>query len=134
MKKIITISLVLISILVIYLILRPTNKELQGDLNVLNHPTTIINAAYKLGERKDISSVKPLLTNVLDPRISNALNFKGMDVCYAKLVALRKISGLNPPVSLNQFSIDTMSAKFYLDWAIKKGIVKSVDEIDLNYH
>ncbi|MBI2731458.1 MAG: hypothetical protein HYX40_12040 [Sphingobacteriales bacterium] len=134
MKKIITLSLVLISVLVIYFILRPSNKKLQEDLNVHNHTTTIIKAAYKLGERKDVSAVRPLLSNILDPRMSTHINFKGMNVCYSRLVALRKISGLNPPAPLIKFSVDTISAKFYLNWAIEKGIIKSPDEINLNYH
>jgi hypothetical protein len=134
MKKIVSISLVLISVLLIYFIVRPSNKELREDLNVHNNAITIIKAAHKLGDREDISAVKPLLTNILDPRMSTHINFKGMNVCYSRLAALRKISGLNPPAPLIQFSVDTMSAKFYLNWAIEKGIIKSPDEINLNYH
>lgn len=103
-------------------------------MNYKNHPTTIVKAAYKLGERKDKSSVKPLLTNILDPRMSTNINFKGMTVCYCRLGALKKISNLSPPIELDQFSVDTVAAKFYLNWAIKEKIIHSKEEIDLTYN
>ena len=129
-----TIIALLLSGLLLYFIFRPSNAKLRNDLSSKNHATTIVKAAYKLGERKDKLAIKPLLTNILDPRMSTNINFKGMTVCYCKLGALKKISNLSPPIELDQFSVDTMAAKFYLDWAIKEKIIQSEKEIDLTYY
>jgi hypothetical protein len=110
------------------------NAKLRKDLNSKNHATTIVQAAYKLGERKDKLAIKSLLMNILDPRMSTNINFKGMTVCYCKLGALKKISNLSPPIELDQFSVDTMAARFYLNWTIKEKIIQSEEEIDLTYY
>ena len=120
--------------LILYFVLRPTNAKLRDDLNSKNYATTIIKAAYKLGERKDRLAIKPLLANILDPRMTTNINFKGMTVCSSKLGALKKISNLSPPLELDRFSVDTISAKFYLDWAIKEKFIQSGEKIDLTYH
>lgn len=129
-----TILALLLSGILIYLIFRSSNAKLRRDLNSKNHATTIVQAAYKLGERKDQLAVKPLLLNILDPRMSTNINFKGMTVCYCKLEALKKISSLSPPFELDQFSVDTTDARFYMNWAVKKRIVQSEEEIDLTYY
>jgi hypothetical protein len=66
--------------------------------------------------------------------MSTNMNFKGMTVCYCKLCALKKISGLSPPIEMDQFWVDTAIAKFYLEWAIKEKIIESEREIDLAYY
>jgi hypothetical protein len=115
MRKSKIILALLFSGLLLFFILRPSNVKLRNDLNYINHPTIIDKAAYKLGERKDTSAVKPLLTNILDMRMSTNLNFKGMTVCYCRLTALKKISGVEPLLKLNQFEVDTAAVQFYLD-------------------
>lgn len=134
MKRHKIIFALLLSALTLYLIFRPSNAKLRADMDSKNHTTTIIKAAYKLGERKDKLAIKPLLANILDPRVSTNMNFKGMSVCYCKLGALKKISNLSPPIELNQFSVDTIAAKFYLDWAIKEKFIEPGEEIDLTYY
>jgi hypothetical protein len=133
MRKIKIILAILLLSFLVYYILRPSSGKLIKDLNYKNHSTDIIKAAYELGERKEISAIRPLLENILDHRMSTNINFKGMTVCYCKLVALKKISSLQPPAKLNQFIIDTAAARFYLSWAIKDGYIKQGDEVILNY-
>jgi hypothetical protein len=133
MRKSKIILALLFSGLLLFFILRPSNVKLRNDLNYINHPTIIDKAAYKLGERKDTSAVKPLLTNILDMRMSTNLNFKGMTVCYCRLTALKKISGVEPLLKLNQFEVDTAAVQFYLDWAVKEKYIKSKSDININY-
>ena len=128
------ILLLLFSSLLLYFVFRPGIQKLKRDLDFKNPATTIIQAAFKLGERKDVSAVKPLLANILDPRMCTNINFKGMTVCYCRLGALQKISNLKPPIKLDQFEVDTIAAQFYLNWALKKGLIKSKEEINLNYY
>ena len=132
MRKFKIILVFIILMVAVYFILRPSTKKLIADLDSKNHTTTKVKAAYKLGERKEKTAVVPLLTRILDPSTSTNLSFKGMTVCYAKLIALSKISGIQPPNELN-IEVDTMAAKFYLNWAIKEGYIKSEKEIDLTY-
>ena len=134
MRNVKIILSLLFSGLIFYFIFRSSNSKLRNDLNYKNHPTDIVKAAYKLGERKDKSAVKQLLSNILDPRMSTNINFKGMTVCYCKLGALKKISNLYPLAQPDQFSVDTIAAKFYLEWAIKEKIIQSKEEIDLAYN
>jgi len=108
-------------------------EKYKHDLDSKNHPTNIAKAAYFLGQIKDTGAIGPLLTNVLDPRMSTNLRFKGMTMCYCKLVALRKITGVEPPKKLNQFRQDTSVAEFYLNLAIERGYIKTRDQIDLTY-
>jgi hypothetical protein len=110
------------------------NEQHKKGLNAQNHSTVILEAAYELGERKDSSAIKLLLTNILDPRISTNVRFKGMTVCYGRLVALKKITGTMPAWKISQFSLDTPAVAFYHRWALSKGIITNKNEIDLKYH
>jgi hypothetical protein len=97
----------------------------SGDLFKINE------ACYYLGEAKDTSAVRLLLTHIKDPRISTHIKYKGMCGCYSRLCAIKKISGLNYP-NINQFDIDTAAINFYMDWAIKKGYIKDTADIKLD--
>ncbi|HUC79781.1 MAG TPA: hypothetical protein VMR70_02660 [Flavisolibacter sp.] len=110
------------------------NEHYKKELSSQNHATAILEAAYKLGEQKDTSAIKPLLTNILDPRMSTNLKYKGMTVCYGRLVALRKITGASPSWKIAQFDQDTAAVNFYLTWAFTKGIVQNRNDIDIEYH
>jgi hypothetical protein len=111
-----------------------SSEKYKLDLASENHPTIIIKAAFELGEARDTSAVIPLLKNILDPRMSTNIHFKGMTVCYCKLVALKKITGLKPLQNVNQFEVDTLAANFYYKWAIGKGLIKDGDRLDIYYH
>jgi len=110
------------------------NEYYKKELSSRNHATDILEAAYELGEQKDTSAIKLLLTNILDPRMSTNLKFKGMTVCYGRLGALRKITGASPSWKIDQFSQDTVAVNFYLTWAVTKGIVQNRSDIDIEYH
>ena len=103
-------------------------RDLQsGNINEIDK------ACFKLGEAKDTSAVKLLLTHILDPRTSTNIHYKGMTVNYCRLVALRKISGVDLGRKINQFWPDTAATLFYLDWAVKNGHIENTSEIDIYY-
>jgi len=110
------------------------NEHYKKELGSRNHATDILEAAYELGEQKDTSAIIPLLTNILDPRMSTNLKFKGMTVCYGRLGALQKITGASPSWKIDQYSQDTAAVNFYLTWAVTKGIVQNKSDIDIVYH
>jgi hypothetical protein len=78
------------------------------------YPADICEAAFHLGENKDTTAVELLFQNILDRRSSTDIRYKGLTVCYCKLGALRKISGLMPPHKLSPFTIDSMAVEYYL--------------------
>jgi hypothetical protein len=108
------------------------NEKYKRDLQS-NNVNKIDNACYKLGESKDTSAVKLLLTNILDPRMSTNLRFKGMSTSYCRLGALKKISGLDMGRPIDQFSPDTTAVFFYLDWAVHKGFIKDRADVNIYY-
>jgi hypothetical protein len=91
-------------------------------------------ACFELGEAKDSSAVKLLLTHILDPRMSTNINYKGKTVNYCRLTALKKISGVDMGRQINQFWPDTPVTLFYLDWAVKNGHIGDTNEIDIYYY
>jgi hypothetical protein len=97
------------------------------------HISDICDACYHLGETRDTSAVQLLLDRILDPRRSTNLFYKGMCVNYCRLVALKKISGLPSGRKPDQFDVDTVAALFYLDWAVKRGFIKSKEDVDIDY-
>jgi hypothetical protein len=109
-----------------------TNMYKQDLLS--NDVDKICKAAYKLGETQDTTSVRLLLTKILDPRVSHDIRFKGMSVNQCRLGALRKISGLQYKSKPGDYKTDTLASELYLNWAINKGYVKDKSEISLNYY
>ncbi len=91
-------------------------------------------ACLKLGKLKDTSAIRPLLTKILDPRISHSMKFYGMSVNYCRLVALKKISGRDIGRRFDQFGPDTIATLFYLDWAIEEGYLKDWKDVDIYYY
>src|SRR5262245_60960325 len=113
----------LISLIAVALIIvscDKSSKQYKADL-LSDEKYKINMACLVLGERKDTSAVKLLLTKILDPRISHSLKFYGMSVNYCRLIALKKISGLDIGHKIDQFGPDTSATLFYLNWAVEKG-------------
>jgi|GEM_PF-6483188 len=113
------------SIVILFILSVSCNRteQYKSDLNKNSHPTVICKAANKLGKARDTSAIKLLLSNILDGRMSTNLQFKGMTVCYCKLIALKKITGIEPIFKINQFTIDTSAVKYYLNFLIQKRVL-----------
>jgi hypothetical protein len=131
MKAIIRIAILFI-LLNIFFTSCTSMEEYKKDL-LSDDINKIDNACYRLGELKDTSAIKALLTKALDPRISTNLKYKGMSVNYCRLTALKKISGADIGRKIDQFGPDTAATYFYLDWAVKQGYLKDKEEVDVSY-
>jgi hypothetical protein len=110
-----------------------STDQYKRDL-LSNDVKKIAHACRKLGELNDTSAIKPLLTKALDPRMSTSLRYKGMCINYCRLIALKKISGVDIGRKIDQFEPDTAATHFYLDWAVEQGYVKYSDEVDIDYY
>jgi hypothetical protein len=122
------------SILVI-VIVSCDNKSEQYKADLLSDDKNKINiACLKLGKLKDTSAIVPLLTKILDPRISHHRKFYGKSPNYCRLVALRKITGKDIGRAFNQDRPDTLATLFYLNWAIDNGYLKNRNDVDIYYY
>ena len=104
-------------------------KDLLSD-----DKSTIIKACNHFADTKDTSAVKLILGKSLDPRMSTDMRFKGFSVNYFRVRALKEISGLDLGRKIDQFGPDTVATLFYLEWAIKKGLVKDIADADIYYY
>jgi hypothetical protein len=109
------------------------DKDIYKRDLLSNDIDKIDEACFKLGEAKDTSAVKLLLINILDPRMSTNLRYKGMTVNYCRLGALRKIAGTDFGRKIDQFKVDTIATNIYLDWAVRKGYIRNTGEVDIYY-
>ena len=80
-------------------------------------------AAFHLGERKDTVSVRDLLCNLDDPRITHHLKQKGMSIYYCKAGALRKISGLEIDIKQHELP-DSLVIKTFTNWALENELLR----------
>jgi len=86
-------------------------------------------AYYLIGEKKDFSKIEIMFSRINNSQISHNKKFYGMSEHYCILIALKKISGLNPPNKINYYP-DVENIHFYYDWAVKNGYTKNIDSID----
>lgn len=78
----------------------------------------VISGAYKAGESGDKEFVPLLLKNSDDPRRSTNLQYKGITVYQAKMIALRKIFKQDPPEEIT-YETDSLIIKFYTELSQK---------------
>ena len=86
-------------------------------------------ASYYFGEQKDRSVIKHLLTGIEDSRISHDIRHKGMSVYYCKMVALRKISGMNINVTERE-KPDSKKIQKFIDWAVENQLIGAEENIN----
>lgn len=79
-----------------------------------------IRAYYLIGEKRDTAYIPLLIKDLGDPRISHHYRHKGMSIYQLTIVALKEISGLNPPNELT-YRPDSLNIKFYQEWAMGNG-------------
>jgi hypothetical protein len=84
-----------------------------------NDPNQMVEGFYLIGENKIIKYIPELLDSIDDPRISHHISFKGISVYQSKAVALKKISGIEPPKKIT-YKPDTTIITFYFNWAKSK--------------
>ncbi|MBD2770491.1 hypothetical protein IC235_21615 [Hymenobacter sp. BT664] len=82
--------------------------------------TDVISAFYTIGNLKDTSYVRNIFIDPYDPRVSHDYRFLGISVYQSKMIAIKKISGCDPPAPIT-YRPDSSIVKFYQKWAISKG-------------
>ena len=87
-----------------------------------NEQGQLIQAFFLIGECRDTSRLASIFQDAMDPRITHFLHFKGISVYQSKMVALKRISGLAPPVEIT-YQPDSSILKFYYKWAVDNKLI-----------
>lgn len=107
--------------LLIVIILFAACKPSDNDIKTLLQSKNIddrIEGAYKAGESRKTVFIPYLLHNANDPRVSTNLRFKGFSVYQEKMIALKKILKVEPPVKIT-WDTDSTVIRFYMEAAAK---------------
>ncbi len=115
-------KLLLVLILIFILSCENNSQKIVKLLNS-NDKTDIIRGCSLLNSEKDSAFVKYLFKNLNDERISHEAKFYGISVYSAKIKALKRISGLEPP-NMIIYKNDSINTNFYRRWAIDKGFIE----------
>ncbi len=83
----------------------------------------VIEGFYLIGETKDTSFVMAIFNNPGDPRVTNLRKFKGISVYQAKMTAMKKITGIEPPMEIT-YRPDTTIINFYFRLAKQRNLIK----------
>lgn len=83
--------------------------EIRGD-NV----DRIIEATLEIQEANDTSMFDAILYKADDPRITHNIFHKGKSVYQVKMLALKRMTGINPPNEIT-YIVDTAVIKFYIE-------------------
>lgn len=107
-------------------------EDIKATLVFEQDHVKIIESCYLIKDKKitDSSLVVPLLTHILDSRVSHSFSYYGQTPYQARVLALEVITGQKPPTKVT-YKDDALVVDFYLDWALKQGLLKSKDEIDV---
>lgn len=107
--------------LLIGIILLAGCKPSDNDIKTLLQSKNVedrIEAAYDAGETGKAKFIPDLLKDADDPGRSMLLQFKGYSVYQEKMIALRKILKVEPPVKITR-DPDSIVIRFYINAAFK---------------
>ncbi|AFD07511.1 hypothetical protein Solca_2472 [Solitalea canadensis DSM 3403] len=82
-----------------------------------------IKAYYLIGESRDTSFIRELVKDPYDSRVTNNLEFKGISVYQAKMIALRKLTGVPPPKIIT-YEPDSLIGEFYINLLRERKLIK----------
>lgn len=102
-------------ILIISISCATKDTERISTLLKSDDPGNLIQAYYLIGENRDLDFIKEVISNPYDPRVTNVSDYKGMSVYQSKMIALRKITKLDPPHKIT-YQPDSVVVNFYCGW------------------
>ena len=78
---------------------------------------------YYLIQSGDVQYIPEIMNEPFDGRETFMLDYKGKSVYEAKMNAMKRLSGENPPTEIT-YAPDTLIVNFYTNWAKGKGYLK----------
>ena len=121
-------STILLLILIFLSCTKESETKMLNGLKSCNKDSICI-ASYYFGERKNRNVVLYLLNGIEDGRISHDIRYKGMTVYYCKMIALKKISGLNINVTQSE-KPDSKKIQKFIDWGIENQLINKEENIN----
>jgi hypothetical protein len=120
-----TISKFLIFILVIFSCNEKHKTEKKNVNELINSKDVndVVEGYFIIGEEKQVNYISEIFKNPSDNRISHHYRFKGISIYQSKMIAMKKISGLKPPVNIN-YKSDSLVISYYYNWALKNKYIK----------
>jgi hypothetical protein len=88
-----------------------TKKEINTYLNSSDKDSILI-GIYNVRKQKDTSFIPLIFRHITDRRVSHHESFYGTSVTKACIVALKEISGINPPNEIS-YKFDSINVVFY---------------------
>ena len=107
----------LLIVIILFAACRATDDDIKTLLQSKNVEDRI-EGAYKAGESGKAEFIPYLLQNADDPGRSTQLQFKGFSVYQEKVIALKKILKIEPPVKITR-DPDSTVIRFYTEAASK---------------
>lgn len=111
--------------LIFFILFSCQSKEKIQNLLNSNDKTEIMQGCRFINSIEDTIYIPLLFKNITDERVSHNISYNGISVYQAKIAALKRISGINPPNKVIS-KVDTININFYKKWAIKKGYLKNL--------
>ncbi|WP_157494189.1 hypothetical protein [Fulvivirga imtechensis] len=111
-----------ILIIVMTLISCESDKDKIRRLISSDNKDEVVKGYYLIGEQRDRTFITDVFTNPYDPRISHHIKFKGISVYQSKMIAMKKITEMEPPSEIT-YKPDTAVVNFYYTWAKEEGYI-----------
>ncbi len=88
-----------------------TKQEINAYLESSNKDSILI-GLYNVRKHKDTSFIPLVFQHITDERISHHKFFYGSSITKSCILALKEISGLNPPNEIS-YKFDSLNVAFY---------------------
>ena len=124
--------IILLAIFSLFIIISCNKDYEYKKINILinsNEKDEIIKGYLLIGEKRDTSFIKNIFQDLNDQRVSHYYKHIGVSVYQSKMIAIKKISGVNPPKKITNIKDDSI-IDFYLNWSIKNGYLEKNYNID----
>ena len=112
--------LLIISLLFIFSCNQQNDIEKINNLINSNNPDKIIKGYLSINNKNGALFIEKIFDNIDDQRVSHNIKNIGVSVYQSKMIAIKKVSGLEPPRKIT-YKKDDSIVQFYYKWALNKG-------------
>lgn len=119
-----TFFILLVSIILVQCISENRDTEQIKELLLSESMDDVFEGNFLAGKYKEEELVYLILKDADNPKIIHNIKFKGMSVYQSKMIALKKISDLEPTSQITH-KPDSSIIAFYTKWAFDRGLLYS---------
>ncbi len=100
------------------------DEEKIRNLLISENPNQVFEGNFLAGQYKKRNLVQLVLQDPYNQKISHHRKFKGLSMYQSKMIALKNISGLEPPSPIT-YKPDSAIVKFYQDWSKSENLISN---------